>query len=929
MDASAGPQEKQKQYVKRESPNKYLDINCCPGKENTDINQQTKQTCQKNNELQLNEKAKQLQEKLKQLRENRQQAEEQKSRKNWDNVDPQIMKKIVDLEDHKRYIKTEQNEVKNNKKQILFKQRHQLMATTDVMQQKVEVIIDKEKDKLLNVFDEQLNQSRKINTPSNSFYTNSRINRSNSLDVSQYSFYSSAYIQNNKKTNTQSNQTLDISAASQAGLSNNQSSNQINIKLDTSQNQDTRNQLQNQSRQNHRSLNARLNSNRGQQITFNISQKNVKGEESVQNNCCNGNNKVNKMSGKQQNVKQQPDISAKQQNILNQQQQTPSTGSQRDQNSSLNETKKLEVSQFYQNINQSSNNSQTCRPNIFQESLQTLVQANLQQQKNSLQVSQNNYNQEESQGNSQQVKNSIHFSHFMQESFAVKQQFENAENHSNQGCLSEEQKTLPRGIHQIVNSYQGPASFLNQNNSLLINQLPSDFNNNQKQSSIHNSNTLVRRSKNQSNSEALDNDEAYWGTATNGTTISFNEDQHHSKQSVEKINFTTIYNKSDNSIQIIDERKKSDGNLMKIMEKPTLKDNHKNINYLSNADSYDNSADSQQRYQTNAFINNELKISPFQKRKVNLLNQSQSIISNNLAITCCPNCNKTLPQYEELYYDQLSNSQNSNTQSRGQSSDLNSHLKNNTQPFKNLNTFGSINEVHFKSSLLNEDSNEKMEKGDSNFLQQLREMQQKQSLGEEQHLNQKRIQELEYTIGQLYKEIEVKDDNIAWLRKQRANGSGQIKQKKNNNAEDSKKIVLCLKSQNRKLKNKIQRLETSNKCLIQENLNQQGLIQEYEYQLDNLFESIFQNEKELKQLKKQQKKSIKAFENILTAEDKVNQNFEEFKDKLERILVGYSNQLEALNQNEQYYNQITKENAILKQERDELIKIVEMNRKQI
>ncbi|KAL4460829.1 hypothetical protein ABPG74_016301 [Tetrahymena malaccensis] len=927
MDNSAVPQEKLKLYVKRESPNKYSEFNSCPGKENTDINLQTKQSCQQNNEIQLNEKAKQLQEKLKILRENRQQAEEQKSRKNWDNVDPQIMKKIVDLEDHKRYIKTEQNEVKNNKKQILFKQRHQLMATTDVMQQKVEVIIDKEKDKLLNVFDEQLNQSRKINTPSNSFYTNSRINRSNSLDVSQYSFYSSAYIQNNKKINTQSNQTLDISANSQAGLSNNQSSNQINIKIDTSHNQDINNQFQSQSRQNHRSLNARL--NQDQQITFNIQQKNQKGVELAQNNCNSDSNKINKMPGKQQNVKQQRDISPKQQNILNLQQLTPSTGSQRDQNSSLNDTKKLEVSQFYQNNNSTSNNSQTCRPNMFQESLQTLVQANLQLQKNSLQVSQNNYNQEESQGNSQQVKNSIHFSHFMQESFAVKQQFENTDNQTNQGCLSEEQKTLPRGINQIVNSYQGPASFLNQNNSLLINQLPQDFNNKQKQSSIHNSNTLVRRSKNQSNSEALDNDEAYWGTATNGTTISFNEDQHHSKQSVEKINFTTIYNKSDNSIQVIDERKKSDGNLMKIMEKSSLKDNHKNINYLSNADSYDNSADSQQRYQSNNFINNELKISPFQKRKVNLLNQSQSMLSNNLVITCCPNCNKTLPQYEELYYDQLSNSENSNTQSRGQSSDLNNHLKNIGQPFKNLNTFGSINEVHFKSSLLNEDSNEKSEKCDSNFLQQLRDMQQKQSQGEEQLLNQRRIQELEYTIGQLYKEIEVKDDNIAWLRKQRAYESRNIQQKYNNKSENNKKIALNLKLQNRKLKNKINRLEASNKLLLQENMNNQGLIQEYEYQLDNLFESIFQNEKELKQLKKQQKKSTKAFENIIVAEDKVNQNFEEFKDKLERILVGYSNQLEALNQNEQYYNQITKENAILKQERDELMKIIEMNRKQL
>lgn len=51
------------------------------------------------------------------------------------------------------------------------------------MTQKVDKIIDKEKEKLLDVFEEQLNISRKSITPSNSFFTNSRLQRSSSFGL--------------------------------------------------------------------------------------------------------------------------------------------------------------------------------------------------------------------------------------------------------------------------------------------------------------------------------------------------------------------------------------------------------------------------------------------------------------------------------------------------------------------------------------------------------------------------------------------------------------------------------------------------------------------------------------------------------------------------------------------------------------------------
>lgn len=138
-----------------------------------------------------------LHDKLRELREERMKQEVEKGRKNWDNIDPCILKRIEDLEGHRQYIESEKQEVIHNKKDILFKQRYHLLSQTDEMCSKVEGIIENEKDKLLDVFDDQLNHSRKSLTPSSSFYTNSRLNRSSSFDVHSYNHLSSNTPTNN------------------------------------------------------------------------------------------------------------------------------------------------------------------------------------------------------------------------------------------------------------------------------------------------------------------------------------------------------------------------------------------------------------------------------------------------------------------------------------------------------------------------------------------------------------------------------------------------------------------------------------------------------------------------------------------------------------------------------------------------------------
>lgn len=48
-------------------------------------------------------------------------SEDAKRKKNWDGVDPKVVEKIEELEEHKEYIKNEQADLKDKKESILLK----------------------------------------------------------------------------------------------------------------------------------------------------------------------------------------------------------------------------------------------------------------------------------------------------------------------------------------------------------------------------------------------------------------------------------------------------------------------------------------------------------------------------------------------------------------------------------------------------------------------------------------------------------------------------------------------------------------------------------------------------------------------------------------------------------------------------------------
>jgi hypothetical protein len=51
-------------------------------------------------------------------------------------------------------------------------------------------------------------------------------------------------------------------------------------------------------------------------------------------------------------------------------------------------------------------------------------------------------------------------------------------------------------------------------------------------------------------------------------------------------------------------------------------------------------------------------------------------------------------------------------------------------------------------------------------------------------------------------------------------------------------------------------------------------------------------------------------------------SLEVFKNNIENILINYSTKLKKFNENENYFDNLIKENGILKQERDELLHLL-------
>lgn len=108
----------------------------------------------------LNSSCESLQSRLLQLRASREREKTAKGKeKHWDNVSAEVIEKLNDLEDHREFVAHQQEAVLSHSKNdmLLFKHKHQLLKRTSEMSHSIERIIHTEKDKLIEVFDNQLN----------------------------------------------------------------------------------------------------------------------------------------------------------------------------------------------------------------------------------------------------------------------------------------------------------------------------------------------------------------------------------------------------------------------------------------------------------------------------------------------------------------------------------------------------------------------------------------------------------------------------------------------------------------------------------------------------------------------------------------------------------------------------------------------------
>lgn len=79
---------------------------------------------------------------------------------NWDNLDAPVKDRLLSMHDHKTYLQKEQTQIQS-KPFLLSKHRNLLLNTTKIMESKLEVLVENEKSRLIEYFDDQLVQDKK------------------------------------------------------------------------------------------------------------------------------------------------------------------------------------------------------------------------------------------------------------------------------------------------------------------------------------------------------------------------------------------------------------------------------------------------------------------------------------------------------------------------------------------------------------------------------------------------------------------------------------------------------------------------------------------------------------------------------------------------------------------------------------------------
>ncbi|KRX00627.1 hypothetical protein PPERSA_00854 [Pseudocohnilembus persalinus] len=98
-------------------------------------------------------------------------------------------------------------------------------------------------------------------------------------------------------------------------------------------------------------------------------------------------------------------------------------------------------------------------------------------------------------------------------------------------------------------------------------------------------------------------------------------------------------------------------------------------------------------------------------------------------------------------------------------------------------------------------------------------------------------------------------------------------------------------------------------------------IQQFQENLDTIFQTVIKNDQQIKKIKKQQEQQLNfTLPGIKNSQQIVVNGLDLFKENISSVLEGYSTKLTNFNQNEIYLQQMEMENQELKQEKDFLLK---------